>query len=425
MGRGRARYRPGHPSSPTLTALTLQAEAGAPPLALVAADASIWRSILTEQVFRQEIIQCLGIEPSQFIFSLSHSHSAPPLAEPDPTWTGGELLRAHLQNVQQSAVKTVKHAVATARQATLEWVTGRCGLAANRDLPDPAKNRMVCGFNPRGATDDTLLVGRVTELTGTTMATIVNYACHPTTLAWENELISPDFVGAMRETIAANTGSSPVVFLQGASGELAPRFQYVGDAAVADRHGHQLAFAALAALTGMEPPDTELAYNGVVESGTALGVWKRIPHTAPATLQAVARTVELPLKEWPSAEELERQRLACTDRTLEERFRRQRDIRRVLGDGKTFAMPFWIWRAGDIFLLGCMAESYAWMQQHLRRRFPDRAIVYMNLINGSIGYLPPENLYSSNLYQVSQTPFERGSLEILAKAFEETIMSLR
>mgnify|MGYP006172841585 CR=1 FL=1 len=36
---------------------------------------------------------------------------------------------------------------------------------------------------------------------GLTLGTIVNYACHPTTLAWENRDISPDYIGAMREVI--------------------------------------------------------------------------------------------------------------------------------------------------------------------------------------------------------------------------------
>ena len=34
---------------------------------------------------------------------------------------------------------------------------------------------------------------RVTDEAGQALATVVNYACHPTTLAWQNTLISPDF----------------------------------------------------------------------------------------------------------------------------------------------------------------------------------------------------------------------------------------
>ena len=88
-----------------------------------------------------------------------------------------------------------------------------------------------------------MLVARGIAESGETLGTVVNYACHPTTLAWENTLLSPDYVGAMREVVEAHT-RSPCLFLQGASGDLGPRDGYVGDPAVADRNGRQLGFAA-------------------------------------------------------------------------------------------------------------------------------------------------------------------------------------
>jgi hypothetical protein len=408
----------------TLTAVTFRANPGDNLLVLIGADVSGWRSILTEKIFRQHLLQSLNIGCSQLLFCLSHSHSAPALAEPDPTWEGGDLLREHLQRVQQAAVETAQQALRTANPATLEWNSGRCGLATNRDSRDPKTCRAVSGFNPETEADDALVVGRITSDAGETLATITNYACHPTTLAWENTLISPDFVGAMRETIGSNTGGGPTLFLQGASGELAPRYQYVGDVAVADAHGRQLAFDTLAVLADMEPPGIDLTYGGVVESGAPLAIWKRTPCAAATDLQAVNSAIDLPLKDWPSADVLEKERAACTDRALEERLRRKRDIRRVLGNGKTFAMPFWVWRIGDSFVVGCMMEAYSWIQQRLRSRFPEFTIVYINLANGSIGYLPPSELYDTDAYPVWQTPFERGSLEALAMAYEATIETL-
>ena len=408
----------------TLTALTLRTDAQAEPLVLIDTDLFIWRNIRTEEAFRQEVIEMLGIDRPRFIFGLSHTHSAPPLGDPEPTWKGGELLRAYLNKVQQSAIEATNQSLRLARQATLEWNVGRCGLATNRDLRDPEMERIVSGFNPSVKADDTLLVGRVTDTAGKVIATIVNYACHPTTLAWDNRLISPDFVGAMRETIEANMGGAPAIFLQGALGEMAPRYQYVGDVTVADAHGRQIAFAALAVLADMEPSGTELTYGGVVESGAPLAMWKRTPHVAPTILRALNGSVELPLKRWPPTDELERQRQECTDHVLEERLRRKLDVRRTLGDGKTFELPFWVWRIGDALLVGCMVETYSWIQQHLRKRFSDRAIICMNLVNGSIAYLPPAKLYATKVYQVWQTPFARGSLELLAEAYERAIESL-
>src|SRR5690606_7871979 len=109
------------------------------------------------------------------------------------------------------------------------------------------------------------------------IATIINYACHPTTLAWDNRLISPDYVGAMRETVEAYT-HAPCLFLQGASGELAPAEQYTGNTGTADKHGRSLGYSVLAVLEAMPPPGTELSFVRIVESGAPLAVWDHVPH---------------------------------------------------------------------------------------------------------------------------------------------------
>ena len=306
--------------------------------------------------------------------------------------------------------------------ATLDWHTGTCSLATVRDLPDPdtEKSRYLCGYDPEGEPDDTLVLGRITDEHGKLRGTLVNYACHPTTLAAENTAISPDYVGAMRETME-NATSAPAMFLLGMCGDLAPRYQYVGDPEVADRHGRQLGFAALATLNDMEPAGSSLVYAGALESGAPLAIWKHQTVEASSELMTIRSTVALPLKDWPSADELERQRLACTDRALEERLRRRRDIRLGIGDGKTFDLPIFAWRIGDAVLVGSCCEPYSILQQELRQRFKGHTLICMNLINGSIGYLPPAALYDTDVYPVWQSPFDRGCLETTLEAMTGVI----
>jgi hypothetical protein len=45
----------------------------------------------------------------------------------------------------------------------------------------------------------------------------------------------------------------------------------------------------------------------------------------------------------------------------------------------------------------------------------------MNLINGSIGYLPPAEIYDADVYSVWQTPFDRGSYERLLETMTAEI----
>jgi len=58
----------------------------------------------------------------------------------------------------------------------------------------------------------------------------------------------------------------------------------------------------------------------------------------------------------------------------------------------------------------------------LRRLFPDHAVVAMNVVNGHYGYLPPEHLYSEDLYPVWQSPFAAGCLE---RAIEFSMSAFR
>ena len=405
----------------SLTALAIRDAAGGEPLVLLDADLGWWANLSYERKFRGRVCAALGLPEERLLSCVTHTHAAPPLCEPEPHWQGGDLLAAYLVTLERKTVETARAAIANLAPATIEWHHGRSSLASNRDLPDPAPpkgRRLVCGFNPANPADDTLVVARITSASGAPLATIANYACHPTTLAWDNDLVSPDYVGEMRSTIERE-GAGLGLFLQGASGELAARYQYVGDPAVADAHGRELAHAVLATVHAMEPPGQHLVFDRVVESGAPLATWRREMRPATPltrTLAAKRRTVDLPLKDWPSAAELSAQFAGCTDRPMAERIRRKLRIRESLGDGKTFPLEIWGWRIGEAVVLGTMAEAYSCIQRNVRAAFPDREVAWINLVNGSVGYLPPEPLYDVEIYQVWQTPFDRGSLERLEAA---------
>jgi hypothetical protein len=401
----------------TATALTLQSGEGddTEPLVLISLDLGWWRTAADEWFLRGYLLETLELHPERLIVSLIHTHSGPSLCMEDADKPGGAHIGPYRERVRDAVLTAIRQAWASARPATLEVATGLSTLACNRDLPDPNAERYLTGFRPGATADNTLLAGRVIDEGGKTRVTVVNYACHPTTLAHENRLISPDFIGAMRETVEDGTDRhAPCLFLQGASGELAPREQYVSNPAIADRHGSSLGYAVLSTLKGMLPRRTELAYAGVVESGAPLAVYEHRAYAPPRTLAARQITVELPVKEdWPSAAEYEAQLTTCTDRALSERLRRRLRVRHSLGDGQTAHVPVWLWRMGDVLVVGHPNEAYSNLQTELRAAFPEYAVIVMNLVNGWSGYLPPADLYERDMYSVWQTPFAKGGLETL------------
>jgi hypothetical protein len=391
---------------------------------LVSLDLGWWRSFHDEWALRGHVLNALGLDGSRLMIHLTHTHSGPVLCRGDADKPGGQLIAPYLDFLAESVVGIVREALSSGVSGTLEWSSGRCDMARNRDMQDPKRPRILCGFNPSGPADDTLLVGRASGDNGRCLATLVNYACHPTTLAWENRLISPDWVGAMREVVEARSGDSPCLYLHGAAGELAPREQYTDDTAAADKHGRQVGFAVVSVLEGMLPPATALVYDCVKESGAPLALWKSKRSETSTRIEALQIDVHFALKALPALAELSAQIADCRDRVQSERLLRKRRIREGVGDGTTTSMPAWIWRAGDALIVGHPNEAYSGLQVELRRRFPKTAIAVMNVVNGHFGYLPPGTLFERDGYAVWQSPFAAGCLEQLIESCSAAISAL-
>ncbi len=381
---------------------------------LASMDIGWWFLPDDEWFVRGHLIKSLGLDPARVMLAATHTHAGASCCSADADKPGGQFIAGFLQQIRDGVLDAAREAIAAVQPATLTFRAGRCDLATNRDLPEPGGKRFVCGYRPDASADDTLLVGRVTaDGDGRTIATVVNYACHPTTLAWDNRLISPDYIGAMREVIERDTAGAPCLFLQGASGELSPREQYTGDLTIADANGRRLGYAALGVLDAMLPPKQRLAYAGVVESGAPLATWRREPWSPPATAVALQTGIDLPLKPMPTEAELQVQLAATVDRTMAERLRRKIRVVRQIGSGPTCPMPVWLWRFGDIILIGQANEAYSAFQLAMRHKLPDHAVVVMNLVNGACGYVTPPELHDTDIYQVWQSPFDRGALPIL------------
>ena len=377
----------------------------------------------------------------------SHTHAAGLMGLERCELPGGEMIPQYLDDLASEIARLVREANTTSQPASITYGTGRCSLATNRDYFDVERGGYVCGFNPEGLADDTVVVARFTAASGATLATIVNYACHPTTLAWDNTFISPDYVGAMREVIEQAT-DAPCCFIQGASGDIGPREGFVGDVAVADRNGRELGYAALATLEGIAPAKQQFAYAGAVVSGATIGTWQYQPESSEQLQRAsewrsAVCEVDLPYRDdLPRREELledqrrfqaeEQDALAANDpqRAREARAMTERATRRLvrvahLDDSGAFAYRAELWRVGDAIWIPLDGEHYNVLQRSLRERFPDYTLIIGTLANGSnVWYLLDADSYGKGLYQEEASILARGSLEKLTEALVATTQEL-
>jgi len=403
----------------TATAMAVRSSEDGAPAVLVAVDQASMGDLAgaEDEMIRAHVCEALGLDAGSLLVACSHTHAGPWAARSRRDLPGGEYIDRYLEQMEEAIREAAREAIATAQPATVTFAKGRCSLASTRDQVDPDNpRRYLTGYNPNVQADDTVVVGRVTrDSDGAIIGTFVNYACHPTTLAWENRLISPDYPGAMREVVEGHTGGAPCLFLQGASGELAPALQYVGDVRIADRYGRQLGFAALSALESMLPPGDVLRYQGAVESGAPLGVWRAEPGAMSDVVRTAARTIQLPTKSY-SIPEIEAEMANSESRFQEERLRRKLAIATMVRDRREIASVAYVWRIGTGLLVGQQNEAYSAWQKAVRAAFPEFAVVTMNCVNyAATGYVTPDELQDLDLYQAWQPPFTKGALDTLIR----------
>ena len=375
---------------------------------------------------RAAILERFALKPEQLILHPSHSHSLPVLTRRTADRSGGHLLTSYLDSLAPICFGLIERARANLEAGVVSWAYGRCGLAFNRDAVDPASGRDICGLNLAEKADDTLLVGRVADAKGRTRATIVNYACHPVSLGGGNRLLSPDYIGAMREVVERDTEGAICVFLHGASGELTPRRSYEADSKVADQNGRELGYAALSVLSGMFPPGEELQYQGVEESGTPLGIWRLAPRSDVSNqLSGRFLTTQFPLLPFPSRAELETQLAGTTERYAIERLERSLARRAQVGDGPDGDFHFTVWRLGEAFLVSTPAECYSQFQVDLRRQFPDTTVAVLNLSDGTTTYLPKPESFARDVYQARIAFYQPDALARVTGMARDAILEMR
>ena len=415
-----------------------------PPLIVVALDHCLLRDPDMRSLRTLVTKQC-QLADDRLLITFSHTHAAGLMETNREDLPGGDRIAPYLEQMGQRVADLVAQVLIELTPAVITCGTAHCDLAAHRDMYDHDSQQWVCGFHPEGVVDDQAWVARVTDANGKALAVLVNYACHPTTLAWDNTLVSPDFPGAMREVVETHVGA-PCVFLQGASGDIGPRHGFVGDVDVADANGRQLGFAVLSALESLPPPRTHFQYVGPVVSGATIGVWEHRDWDA-EQLQLASRfrtrqwTLDLPYRpglptvdaiqqERSQWESREREALDADDpqraqhcRAMIERQDRSLIKLRDLPTGATFPFVVTVYQLGSLVWVLIEGEPYQLLQRTLRQRFPSMSICVVTLVNGSrCSYLPTRDIYDSGIYQETIAVLAAGCLESLTDSIAECLM---
>ena len=313
-------------------------------------------------------------------------------------------------------------------------------VRANGDSP-PAVGR-----NPDGFVDRELVVFRIDDAQGRTMAIMANFQCHGTVLAYENRIISPDWVGMTRATIEQAFPGALALFFQGAAGDQGPVEGFSGDLGVAHRLGrtlgHQIAAVAMQIETVRRVP----TFEGFVESTAfqAKQHW-RVRGPRDSTLRFDSRVVKVPRRTY-SEEEVAgmRARLQRAEQQLGqlpedasalERHQAAARVRRFADllaqwsrpvDPSPAKIEVQALRIGELALVAMPGEPFAEIGTAVKSASPFEFTMFCGYSDGIGGdYVPTADEYEHGGYEVERSPYNPGAASKVVEAAKALLASLR
>jgi len=326
----------------------------------------------------------LGINPVNFWWTATHTHSAPEVGVPGlaEVFMGDRYKHpvdtAYTSFVEQSLINGIIEARQKLEPARLGVGWGFSQANINRRAVD-IDGRASIGLNPDGAVDRRIGLIRVEKKDGSPLALIANYPIHGTVLGGQLQ-ISGDAPGIVAEYVEQKTGA-PVLFINGAAGNLAPIYSVYPD----PEAGHLSQFRVLLGDKILEANKKILSTSDSVKLFTG------------------SLTVESPRKtnlSWPSYLE----KYSSTTKN---------------GINMVKVPVRFLKINNDVAIWSAPLELFCEISNEVRDRSPFPFTFYYGYTNGWLGYLPSAEEWKYGGYEVDVvSPFT----QVMSGTFTESVV---
>lgn len=353
---------------------------------------------------RDRIALATGIAAPQVMLACTHTHGGPATMR---LVDCGEIDPAYVETLLPKIVDAVVDA-----QAGLQAVTLAVGSATSSTGVD---NRRTSG----DVTDPEIGLLRVDNAEGKTIAVLVNYTCHPTSLHSVNRRITADYPGLVTSRIEEATGAV-ALFLMGAIGDVGPVTR--GEESLTTI-GNAVADAALAALPTLSPNEG-------------------------SRLEVAGEELALPLLPLPSREQWVQWRTEYERAALAAEGNREASSAKV-----QWAMLHWtermfeamqdnelmptvnaevqVIRVGNLVVVGVPGEYFVELGLQIKEGIQQGApqgkgvqqVMISGFTNGNVGYIPARRAYPNGGYEVAEAYKYYGYPAALAPEAGEQIVA--
>lgn len=175
----------------------------------------------------------LNLRRDQLFVNCSHTHAGPEIhpmfnhevcppgevVDPDPVY-----IDKLIENILLSAGEALKNL----KPAEAFGEIGETFIGINRRAPDKRiYKEQATGYenfpNPDREIDRSCPVLLFKDKKGEPLSLVFGAACHPTTMRYDNYLVSAEYPGVARRILEKDLGGAPALFLQGMAGDVKPR----------------------------------------------------------------------------------------------------------------------------------------------------------------------------------------------------------
>ncbi len=325
-------------------------------------------------VISKSILEKYKLKESELFLTAIHSHSTPILSLNKDKGDPNNI--EYTRTLNKKLITLVGEAFADLKPVQTGVGVGYSPVGANRREMRP-DGTITLGRNPYGPTDKEVLVMKIASNDGTPVGGIFDYATHATSLGPDNLMVSGDVLGISAQFVEKILGKDLIApVFAGASGNIDPWYRILPD-------------------FNTEPgwiPETVLL-------GTLLGEEVvHVFHDIKGTTRESNISTSMAIIELPRKKKVEDDEITVNNQT------------------ETIPVTITAAKLGDdVGFIGFNVEMLTEIGMKIKSASPFKHTFIITHCNGYSGYLPPAELYKEGGYEVTSTPFEIGSAEMVIK----------
>jgi len=326
---------------------------------------------------REAIGRATGIPPRQVLISCTHTHGGPSVLKTNYLMPVDD---DYLKRLETWLVDLARKAVKSAHPAKLGWGKGTAQIGFNRRVCWADGSHTMHGNTRRpdfagleGPDDPQHLALFVADLDGKVLSVLYHNTTHPT-LFYGQGVFSADFPGVARKILRAKLGDIPVLYLNGAQGDIC-----INDLLHPDK----------------ESRADKLQRIGQIVADETLRLYQSVKYDSHPVLAHTCEDLKVKVR-LPDPERLAEARKVLARIDAGENIRGQQMImafgtvhlQELFGSNPTDTLPVHAVRIGDVALVTEPCELYCQFGLDIKRRSPAPITAVVGLTDGYNGYCP-------------------------------------